>query len=125
MEANLKKAGVKVATYKQQKPDQPDAVFPNNWFSTHKNDMIPFGVFITYPMKAPSRQAEYNPQIVKEIGSSYRKHIKIPAMGKDESLEGTGSLVFDHKYKRLYVCISERACAKTLQNYLKVLNEQC
>ena len=46
-------------------------------------------------------------------------------MGKGESLEGTGSLVFDHKYKRLYVCISERACAKTLNNYLKVLNEQC
>ena len=68
MEANLRKAGVKVATYKQQKPTQPDAIFPNNWFSTHKNDIIPEGLFLTYPMKAPSRQAEYNPQIVKEIG---------------------------------------------------------
>ena len=46
-------------------------------------------------------------------------------MAKGESLEGTGSLVFDHKFKRLYVCISERACALTLNNYLKVINSHC
>ena len=76
-------------------------------------------------MKAPSRQAEYNPQIVKEIGKSYQKHIKIPVAAKGESLEGTGSIVFDHKFKRLYVCISERACARTLNNYLKIVNSNC
>jgi hypothetical protein len=47
------------------------------------------------------------------------------ASAKGEALEGTGSLVFDHKFKRLYVCISERACSKTLNNYLKQLNENC
>ena len=41
MAENLKKNGVTVTQYKQQKPDQPDAVFPNNWFSTHKNEIIP------------------------------------------------------------------------------------
>ena len=46
-------------------------------------------------------------------------------MEKGESLEGTGSLVFDHKFKRLYVCISERASAKTLNNYLKLINAEC
>ena len=55
MADNLKKEGVKVLTYKQQKPDQPDAVFPNNWFSTHKSEIIPEGIFVTYPMKAKSR----------------------------------------------------------------------
>ena len=29
----------------------PDSVFPNNWFSTHKNFGQP-GTFFIYPMKA-------------------------------------------------------------------------
>jgi hypothetical protein len=37
------------------KPELPDSVFPNNWFSTHRNEIIPDGVFFTYPMKAKSR----------------------------------------------------------------------
>ena len=41
MADNLRKNGVTVSQYKQMKPDQPDAVFPNNWFSTHKCDIIP------------------------------------------------------------------------------------
>jgi hypothetical protein len=41
MAENLKKNGVTVSQYKQMKADQPDAVFPNNWFSTHKNEIIP------------------------------------------------------------------------------------
>jgi hypothetical protein len=76
-------------------------------------------------MNAKSRQAEVNPKIVKEIGGNYKKIIKLPPSAKGEALEGTGSLVFDHKFKRLYVCISERACSKTLNNYLKVLNDSC
>lgn len=41
MEANLKKNGIEVATYKQMKPELPDSIFPNNWFSTHKSDIVP------------------------------------------------------------------------------------
>ena len=41
MAENLKKSGIKVTIYKQMKPELPDSVFPNNWFSTHKNDVIP------------------------------------------------------------------------------------
>ena len=44
---------------------------------------------------------------------------------KGECLEGTGSLVFDHKFKKLYVCISERANLNTLKNYLDLLNSNC
>lgn len=52
---NLRKHGIKVTIYKQQKDDLPDSVFPNNWFSTHRDPNIPNGAFITYPMKHPSR----------------------------------------------------------------------
>ena len=41
MQANLIKNGIEVACYKQMKPELPDSVFPNNWFSTHKSDIIP------------------------------------------------------------------------------------
>jgi hypothetical protein len=41
MKANLIKNGIEVACYKQMKPELPDSIFPNNWFSTHKNDIIP------------------------------------------------------------------------------------
>lgn len=34
-------AGVAITKYKQQTPDLPDSVFPNNWFSTHRNEDIP------------------------------------------------------------------------------------
>lgn len=55
MASNLKRAGVTVSIYKQMAPELPDSVFPNNWFSTHRNDACTEGVFFTYPMKAPSR----------------------------------------------------------------------
>ncbi len=34
----------------------PDAVFPNNWFSHHREDIL-----VPYPMLAPSRRAERQP----------------------------------------------------------------
>jgi hypothetical protein len=136
MAANLAKNGVQVTQYKQIKPELPDSIFPNNWFSTHRNEIIPGkfskpnnmfldGVFFTYPMKAPSRQAEVNPKIVSQIGKSYAKQVVLKPSNKGESLEGTGSLVFDHKFKRVYVCISERASPSTLTSYLKTLNSHC
>ena len=76
-------------------------------------------------MKAANRQAEVNPKVVKEIGKAYKKTIHVKPSKKGECLEGTGSLVFDHKFKRLYVCISERACPQTLNSYLDTLNSHC
>jgi hypothetical protein len=63
---------VEVVTYKQQTPDLPDSVFPNNWFSTHRNEDIPDGLFILYPMRVPSREKEKNPLIIEEIGNLYK-----------------------------------------------------
>ena len=62
------KNDVEVVSYKQQTPDLPDSVFPNNWFSTHRNSDIPEGLFCLYPMRVPSREKEKNPLIIKEQG---------------------------------------------------------
>jgi hypothetical protein len=65
-------AGIWVGTYKQQAPDMPDSCFPNNWFSTHREHIkgrsSKTGLFVIYPMKAPSREKEKNPRIISEIG---------------------------------------------------------
>jgi len=45
---------VKVFEKKGKDDETPDAIFPD-WFTTHKNDDIPEGVFILYPMKHRSR----------------------------------------------------------------------
>lgn len=38
----IRKNEVDVVVYKQQTPELPDSVFPNNWFSTHRsNEDIP------------------------------------------------------------------------------------
>ena len=67
------KHGVEVVSYKQQTPDLPDSVFPNNWFSTHRNEDIPDGLFILYPMRVPSREKEKNPLIIEEQGMLYKE----------------------------------------------------
>ena len=70
----------------------PDSVFPNNWFSTHKNCG---GKFFIYPMKAFTRQQEVNPKIIADIGKKYKNVIRVLPAKEGESLEGTGSLIFD------------------------------
>ena len=73
-------------------------------------------------MKAPTRQAEVNPEIVKVVGGSYGITVTVERCG-DEALEGTGSLVFDQQYRKVYCSLSERACKKTLDKFMKTLNE--
>jgi hypothetical protein len=53
----LEKSGIKVLEFARNESKAPDAIFPD-WFTTHKNEDIPDGVFILYPMKHPSRQLE-------------------------------------------------------------------
>jgi len=62
----IEQAEVEVVSYRQQTPELPDSVFPNNWFSTHRNADIPDGLFVLYPMRVPSREKEKNPLIIAE-----------------------------------------------------------
>jgi hypothetical protein len=126
MQKNLKDNGIEVVNYKQMSEELPDSIFPNNWFSTHKDSNIPGGLFFTYPMKAANRQAEVNPKVVRDIGKKhYKKVINLPASYPGEALEGTGVLVFDHRLKKCYVSRSERARLSTLYDYMDVLNTHC
>lgn len=125
MVENLRSNGVEVEVYDQMREELPDSVFPNNWFSTHVLPALEKSIFIVYPMKAPSRQAEINPKVIQEVGGRYGQVLELKPAKKGQSLEGTGSLVIDSTNLIVYANLSERCSEATLKDYMKLLNGQC
>ena len=105
----IQSQGIKVTVFKDSRNvDTPDAVFPNNWISFHKDNKA-----ITYPMFAKNRRLERTPLVI-ECLNNYGKNISI---NYDYSnfendnlfLEGTGSLVLDRLNKIAYCSLSQRS----------------
>ena len=66
--AQLRDAGVTVHVMEDTAwPEKPDAVFPNNWFSTH-----PDGRVALYPMYSPARRSERRQDVIDKLGKTYR-----------------------------------------------------
>ncbi|MFK8055569.1 MAG: citrulline utilization hydrolase CtlX [Saprospiraceae bacterium] len=103
----LRAVGVTVVVVEDSNlPVKPDAVFPNNWFSTHPN-----GVFVTYPMQPESRRIERLNPVKEVLAKAYTIDRTIAlehAEDDNQFLEGTGSLVLDRVKKVAYACRSER-----------------
>ncbi len=97
------------------KPEKPDAIFPNNWISMNQDSTITI-----FPMKNLNRQLEKRDDIVELIQAKY-KVTKILDLSeyekKDEALEGTGSIVFDHLNRTAYACLSPRTDLNLFNNY--------
>ncbi len=96
-------------------PDKPDAVFPNNWFSTHHDGRVAL-----YPMYSAARRRERRPDVIDEL----RKHYRITGVvdyseseTRGECLEGTGSLVLDHVNKIAYASLSQRTHPAVLKQF--------
>lgn len=115
----LIESGIDVVVHKQDETiDTPDAVFPNNWFSTH-----PGGILVLYPMKAMNRRLERKPDIVDSLKKYYPTCFDFTFHEKDNHfLEGTGSLVIDHKNQLVYVALSERTNLIVLKAWSKKMN---
>ena len=125
--------------YSQQAPDLPDSIFPNNWFSTHRNADIPGkhplyrhiltksiidGLFVLYPMKAPTREREKNALIINEVGKKNYKHmIDLQRQKPNQALEGTGSLLFDVDNHKIYCNLSVRADKNLLAEFVTQYNK--
>jgi hypothetical protein len=96
-------------------PAKPDAIFPNNWFST-----TPDGGIHIFPMQAMNRRLEK----ILDIENVLRKSFQIDFI-KDWSelelqgqfLEGTGSMVMDHENRVIYACISNRTSLSALEQF--------
>jgi hypothetical protein len=99
--------------------NNPDAVFPNNWFSIHED-----GTRIIYPMFAKSRRKERILDIFKSLEKNilfnFKKNIDL-TFYEDENLflEGTGSMVLDRVNKIAYATLSERTSLKVLRDFSK------
>lgn len=84
--------------------ESPDAVFPNNWCSTHAG-----GKLVLYPMMAPSRRRERREEIVEALRERYPHVVDLTAHEADDRfLEGTGSLVIDERAGIVYASESPR-----------------
>ena len=112
----LREAGVNVHVFKDTaEPEKPDAVFPNNWISTHHDGRIAL-----FPMYSALRRRERRQDIIQELRNRYRVTNVIDySRFEDEGccLEGTGSLVLDHINKIAYVSLSQRSNPKVIQRF--------
>ncbi|MDQ3197796.1 MAG: arginine deiminase-related protein [Verrucomicrobiota bacterium] len=112
----LRHAGVWVHVFDDTaEPPKPDAVFPNNWFSTH-----PDGRVALYPMYTPSRRTERRLDLINRLRESHRITGVIDYSDFEERdlfLEGTGSLVLDHVQRLAYVSLSRRADREPLEKF--------
>ena len=99
----------------------PDAVFPNNWFSTTHSELI------IYPMKTANRQQEVQAKLLSEkleqSGFAIEQIIEL----QDEQhlggiLEGTGVLVIDHQSRELYANLSERCESVALRRFAEMFD---
>lgn len=116
MVERLDTKGIEVLVFESDDGDAPDAIFPNNWFSTHSN-----GTFILYPMFAENRRRERHPRAIEMIKKNFSAKHMVDLSGREKEnlfLEGTGSIVFDHGSRIAYAALSPRT-DKTL------LNEVC
>jgi hypothetical protein len=99
-------------------PYKPDAVFPNNWISTHYN-----GWLLSYPMMDPSRRHEQRDDIINALidkyGYVYRNDLK-KLEAENIFLEGTGSLVLDREHKLAYAALSARTHPTALQAWAQL-----
>jgi len=87
-------------------PEKPDALFPNNWFTTHED-----GKVILYPMLAENRRAERRSDIIDLLKKQFTVSQIIDLSGEENKgriLEGTGSIIFDHVSRIAYACRSPR-----------------
>ncbi|KAF8071339.1 hypothetical protein HT031_001423 [Scenedesmus sp. PABB004] len=112
-------AGVDVALFQHHlRHGTPDAVFPNNWFSTHAAGEAAGGVrgrtLVLYPMKCPNRAAERRAEVVGVLRQGgYDRVVDMTAHERRDGtfFEGTGVLVLDRVNGVAYVALSERADA--------------
>lgn len=112
----LRNAGVTVHVVDDTAtPEKPDAVFPNNWFSTHHDGRVAL-----YPMYSAARRAERRHDVIDHLRKHYRVTDVVdysPREQQDESLEGTGSLVLDHVNKIAYASLSQRTHPDVLKQF--------
>ncbi|WP_428824048.1 citrulline utilization hydrolase CtlX [Enterovibrio baiacu] len=115
----LRRHGVNVTVmnYPQGKDETPDAVFPNNWFSTS-----PAGDVYLFPMACENRRREVRtPQLVTSLAAQGFKVLDVQEIGDIKTpqsfLESTGVMIMDHINATIYAALSVRCDRELLQQF--------
>ena len=121
--AQLRAAGIEVVVFDEAEPHEtPDALFPNNWISTHAD-----GTVALYPMFAPNRRTERRedvPLVLEhKFGFDVRQIIDFTEFeSHDKFLEGTGSIVLDRINRKAFAALSDRTDARALEHFCDQLD---
>jgi hypothetical protein len=123
----LRKAGIRIVVAPDDPvPARPDAVFPNNWVSFHDD-----GTVVLYPMRDPTRRAERREAVIDMVKAQlgFRETRRVDLSGEElggRFLEGTGSLVLDHRMRVAYACRSPRTDESLVREWARLLGyEPC
>lgn len=118
----LETAGVSVIVMEDTpEPAKPDAVFPNNWFSTHAD-----GTAVLYPMLNPSRRVERQREWIESLAEAYGRRLNALLdlsywERQGLALEGTGSLVLDRVNRVAYACRAPRTAPEPLAQWASLM----
>src|SRR5277367_3822654 len=121
----LERAGVEVlVVLDSEKPHKPDAIFPNNWVSFHRD-----GTVALYPLMAPNRRAERREEILEFVvrrgGFRVSRTVDLTHRETEQKfLEGTGSVVLDRAHRVAYACSSPRTDLDVLGEFAQQLDYQ-
>jgi hypothetical protein len=119
----LERAGVEVLIAPDsEQPTKPDAIFPNNWVSFHRD-----GTVALYPMLAPNRRWERRDEILQRVVrvGEFRVSRTVDLThreSEDKYLEGTGSVVLDRVHRVAYACSSPRTDLDVLGEFAQQLD---
>ncbi|HQV51564.1 MAG: amidinotransferase [Flavobacteriales bacterium] len=112
----LRQCGIGFTVLDPKDPKAPNAVFPNNWFSTHED-----GKVVLYPMLTGSRRVERDPDMERVLGSEGFTTSGTEDLSAWEHngriLEGTGSMVLDRARKLAFACLSPRTTESALKSW--------
>lgn len=110
-----------LVVFDKKEANTPDALFPNNWISFHRD-----GSIALYPMFAENRQREVRRDLLMEWEKEGFSRVLdyTHYTTQDRFLEGTGSVVLDRENKIAYCARSPRADEAILEEFCKELGYQ-
>lgn len=118
MVGSLREAGARPIVFDDTaEPVKPDAVFPNNWITTHRN-----GDVFLFPLEAANRRPERRTDIVETLVAEHGFTVgRVTDLSAHERhgrfLEGTGSMVLDRVDRVIYAARSTRTDPELLQDF--------
>ncbi|MEP7322600.1 MAG: arginine deiminase-related protein [Saprospiraceae bacterium] len=116
LEATLRENHIQVIIVEDTKvPVKPDAIFPNNWITTHSD-----GTIITYPLHSSLRRAERREDILELLSNEFKVQNQYSFEHYEEEgkfLEGTGSMILDRINHIVYACLSPRTDPELLEHF--------